>query len=63
MNRLERIVQVLYYSLVLIFFFGAVSGDQGPLIPKWLTRILLIMIVTGMIFSLAKYYFFSKKLK
>jgi len=63
MNRLERIIQVLYYLLVLIFFLGLVSGDQGPLIPKLVTGILLISIVAGMVFFLAKYYFFSKKLK
>ena len=63
MRQLEKTVQILYWSFILIFFFGGISNDQEPLIPHMLTFILLGAIAAAMITCLIKYYFFSKGLK
>lgn len=61
MRRLERIIQALYYALILVFFFGGVFYNGEPLIPFVAWNALLIAILAGIVFFLEKYCFFSKK--
>lgn len=63
MRRLEKTVQILYWSFILIFFIGGISYDRTPLIPYAVTKVLLIIIPVGILFCLIKYYFFSKNTK
>jgi len=63
MRRLERIVQLLFYFLVLVFFVGSIGYNEGSLIPVSISRIILTVILVAIAAVLIKYYFFSKKLK
>ncbi len=61
MRKLERIVQILFYLLVLVFFFSGVGYNEGFLIPRVVSKILLIVILALIFISLIKYYFFTNK--
>ena len=63
MRQIEKTVQILYWSFMLIFFIGGLSYDQVPFIPHIASYILLVTIATAIIICLVKYYFFSKGLK
>ena len=63
MRKLERVVQILYWSFIVIFMVGFSKHDQVPLLPYNLTWTLLGAIATAIVICLVKYYFFSKRTK
>jgi hypothetical protein len=61
MIKTERIVQLLFYLLLIIIVLGLINYNSGPLIPHTLSTIVIYVVLAFMVGFIIYYYIPKKK--